>query len=398
MRPSSSASPDPGLFDEILARGPVRAATSDQRLLSHLLATEAALATVQSDLDLVPYPAATAIVAACQPGRYDVAGLAVAAAGSGNPVVPLVDAIRAQVGGDHANYVHFGATSQDILDTAGMLVTRDALEPMVDLLGSAAGSAARLAREHRDTPAAGRTLLQHALPTTFGLVAAGWLAGLATARDLLAERLGDVPAVQLGGPVGAWHAYGAAGDDLVTRLAAALGLHRPVLPWHTDRTRIGILAGALGTAAGALGKVARDITLLASSEVGEVREAAVPGGSSAMPHKRNPVAGVAAAACAAQAPGLVATLLAAMAHEHQRAAGAWHAEWRPLRELLRAVGSAAAWLSESLASLVPDPAAMAGHLARLGHTAGLTDPAAHTGAAATLVDLALARYAHGEET
>lgn len=403
MRPSSSTSPDPGspspgLFDEILARGPVRAATSDQRLLYYLLETEAALATVQGDLGLVPPAAVTAIVAACEPDRYDVAELARAAAGSGNPVVPLVSAIRTQVGADHAEFVHFGATSQDILDTAGMMLVRESLMLLIDSLDGSVEAAAGLARAHRDTSMAGRTLLQHALPTTFGLVAAGWLAGLAMASDLLVEQLNDVPAVQLGGPVGTLHSYGGAGNDVVTRLAILLRLNRPVLPWHTDRTRIGILAGTLGTTAGTVSKIARDVTLLASSEVGEVRESAMPGDSSAMPHKRNPVASISAAACAAQAPGLVATLLSAMAHEHQRAAGAWHAEWRPLRELLRAVGSATQWLSECLAGLAVHEPAMAANLAQLGRTAGLADPAAHTGAAGELVDLALARYASREET
>jgi 3-carboxy-cis,cis-muconate cycloisomerase len=396
-RPAEPAAgtPEPGLFDEILARGPVRAVTSDQRLLRYLLEVEAALATVQGAVGLVPPPAVPVIVAACEPDRYDVGALAREAAGSGNPVVPLVRAIRAQVGGEAAQYVHFGATSQDILDTATMMVVRDALMVLVDALDRAAGDAARLARTHRDTPMAGRTLLQHALPTTFGLVAAGWLTALASAGELLLVELDEVPAVQLGGAVGTLDAYGAAGNDLVTRLAATLRLNRPVLPWHTDRTRIGMLAGALGTAAGALGKVARDVSLLAGSEIGEVREAA-PGGSSAMPHKRNPVASVTALACAAQAPGLVSTLLSAMVHEHQRAAGAWHAEWRPLRELLRAAGSAAQWLSECLAGLAVDEQAMAANLAQLGRTAGLADPAGHLGAAGELVDLALARAESGE--
>jgi 3-carboxy-cis,cis-muconate cycloisomerase len=393
MRPSSSRSesaPATGLFDEVTGHGPVRAAVADPAWLRHLLAAEVALAAAQAELGIVPATAATAIAAAGAPDRYDLTALGRAAAGPGNPVLPVVEALRAEVGGAAAEFVHFGTTSQDILDTAAMLVARDALELVRAAVVGAAGSAARLAATHRDTPMAGRTLLQHARPVTFGLTAAGWLAGLGTATGLLA-RARDLPAVQLGGPVGTLEAYGPAGGELVNRFAAGLGLARPALPWHTDRTRIGQLAGVLGTTAGVVGKVARDVTLLASSEVGEVAEGS-PGRSSAMPHKRNPVAAVSALASAAQAPGLVATLLAAMVQEHQRAAGAWQAEWRPLRELLGTVGSAAQWLAECLAGLVVDERQMGVNLARLAHTAGLADPTAHLGAAGELVDRALAAY------
>ena len=232
---------------------------------------------------------------------------------------------------------------------------------------------------------AGRTLLQHAVPVTFGLEAAGWLAALATVAGRLTELRDTRLAVQLGGAAGTLASYGDAGLELVTRYAAEVGLAAPELPWHTDRTRIGELAGALGTAAGAIGKVARDVTLHAQTEVGEVAEAE-PGGSSAMPHKRNPVAAVSAAASAAQAPGLVATLLTAMVQEHQRAAGAWHAEWRPLRELLATTGSAAAWLGQSLAGLTVDEDALAANLARTGDLTG------DAGLAGILVDRAVDRW------
>lgn len=367
----------PGLFDEVLARGPVREAVGDRAWLRALLSTEAALGAAQAELGLIPAAAAAAIAAACDPDRYDVAALARAAAAPGNPVPPLVQALRAEVGADATAFVHFGATSQDILDTAAMLVTRDALAMIREAVRRAANEAARLARTHRDTPQAGRTLLQHALPITFGLTAVTWWDALGAAGAALAGAR-DLPAAQLGGAVGTRHAYGTAGPALVGRFAAELGLATPALAWHTNRVRVGQLAGALGVTAGAIGKVARDVTLLASSEVGEVAEAA-PGGSSAMAHKRNPVASVAALGCASQAPGLVATLLAAMVQEHQRAAGAWHAEWRPLRELLVAVGSAAEWLATCLAELVVDERAMAANLAELARTAGMTDPAATTG-------------------
>jgi 3-carboxy-cis,cis-muconate cycloisomerase len=232
------------------------------------------------------------------------------------------------------------------------------------------------------------------MPTTFGLKAAGWLTGLAQAAGRLAEVRGTRLAVQLGGATGTLAGFGEAGPALVERYAAGLGLAAPALPWHTDRTRVAELTGALATAAGAIGKIARDVTLLAQSEVGEVVEDSTgkAGLSSAMPHKRNPVAAVSALACAAQAPGLAATLYAAMVHEHERAAGAWHAEWRPLRELLTCTGSAAAWLHTSLAGLTVDRDAVATNLARLAATAGLADPLAHLGAAGALVDRALAGW------
>jgi 3-carboxy-cis,cis-muconate cycloisomerase len=391
MRPSSSRSDPVGLFDGVLARGPVREALADHEWLSRMLEVEAALALVQANLGLIPAAAGAAIQTACDPARYEISALAAAAAGPGNPVLPLVEALRAVVGPEHATFVHFGATTQDILDTAAMLGTRDALTLVLGAVDAAAGEAARLARQHRDTAMAGRTLLQHARPTTFGLTAAGWLVALVAVSETLIETL-DVPAVQLGGAVGTLDAYGGAGLDLVAQLAGVLRLTCPVLPWHTDRTRIGALAGSLALAAGAIGKVARDVTLLAGSDLGEVAEAA-PGGSSAMPHKRNPVAAVSALACALQAPGLASTLFSAMVQEHQRAAGGWQAEWRPLRELLVAVGSAAEWLHQCLAGLTVDEAAMAANLARLAGTAGIADPRAGLATAGALVDQALAAHA-----
>jgi 3-carboxy-cis,cis-muconate cycloisomerase len=273
------------------------------------------------------------------------------AAAVGNPAAPLVRALRAEVGGAAAADVHRGATSQDVVDTAAMLVARRAVNAVLDDVRGAADAAAALAREHRATVMAGRTLLQHAVPVTFGLKAAGWLVALedsaARLRAVRDERL----AVQLGGAAGTLAALGDAGLDVLARFAREVGLAEPVLPWHTARTRIAELATALGETCGAMAKVAGDVVLLSQTEVGEVREGGEHGGSSTMPHKRNPVAAVSALAGARQAPGLVATLLAAMEHEHERAAGAWHAEWAPLRDLLRSTGSAAAWLRDCLEHL-----------------------------------------------
>ncbi|MCA1846658.1 MAG: hypothetical protein LC792_26375 [Actinobacteria bacterium] len=214
-----------------------------------------------------------------------------------------------------------------------------------------------MAIDHRQTVIAGRTLLQQALPTTFGAKAAGWLSGLDDAADLLASVRKRRLSVQLGGGAGTLAALHPHGRQVVELLAEDLRLGVPEMPWHTNRFRIAVLAGALGVAAAALAKPARDVTLLAQTEVGEVREG-VPGrgGSSAMPHKRNPIAAIMTLSTSAQAPGLVATILTAAAgHEHERAAGAWHAEWLPLRELFTAVGSAAAWLADCLTYLEVDP-------------------------------------------
>jgi 3-carboxy-cis,cis-muconate cycloisomerase len=401
MKPSSSSSD--GLFAGVLGAGAVRAAVADDAWLRALLDAEAALARAAARVGLIPAADASAIAEACAGLAPDVAAIGREAAASGTPVVPLVRLLRAALPDSAARAVHLGATSQDIVDTAAMLVAQRALSPLVADLAAAAESAAGLAERHRDTPVAGRTLLQQALPTTFGLVAAGWLTGLDRARRRLADVRAHGLAVQLGGAVGTLAAYrdggaasaggpgdttrdggvasaggpaaaggGAAASErgetadpgiaMVAAFAAELGLAEPALPWHTERTRIADLAGALGAAAGAIAKVARDITLYAQTEVGEVAEGGSEGGSSTMPHKHNPIRAISAAAAAAQAPGLVAALLAAMPHEHQRAAGAWHAEWLPLRALLETTGSAAVQLRQSLAGLRVDAGRMRANL------------------------------------
>jgi 3-carboxy-cis,cis-muconate cycloisomerase len=357
----------------VLARGRVAAETSDRAWLQAMLDVEAALARAQARAGLLSADDAHAIAAACDAGRYDAGAIGAEAVRSGNPVVPLVAALTDAVEGRAAGQVHRGATSQDILDSAAMLVARRAVVPLIDDLDAAAGAAARLAGEHRETVMAGRTLLQQALPVTFGLKAATWLTGL----DEIAARLDEVRrtrlAVQFGGAAGTLASLGDAGPAVLAHLADDLGLAEPVLAWHTIRTRPADLAGALGAAAGVISKVGRDVVLLAQTEVGEVREG-VPGrgGSSTLPHKNNPVAAISAVAAAMRAPGLVAALLGAMAHEHERAAGPWHAEWRPFTELLVATGSAAAWLRDCLEHLEADPARMRANL-ELTHGALLAE-------------------------
>jgi 3-carboxy-cis,cis-muconate cycloisomerase len=343
---------DGGLFDAVLARGGAREAVADEAWLQAMLQVEAALARACGEAGVIAASHAEAIAGACRAELFDVAAIGAEAANVGNPAEPLVRALRAQVGGAAAEDVHRGATSQDIVDSAAMLVARRALEPALADLHGAADAAARLAAEHRDTVMIGRTLMQHAVAVTFGLKAAGWLVAL----DESIERLREVRlAAQLGGAAGTLAALGDAGPAVLGRFARELGLDEPVLPWHTDRTRIAELAGALGEACGAVAKVAGDVVLLAQTEVGEVREGVEGrGGSSAMAHKRNPVAAISARAAARQAPGLVATLLAAMEQEHERAAGAWHSEWPALRALLGFTGSAAAWLRDCLENLEVD--------------------------------------------
>jgi 3-carboxy-cis,cis-muconate cycloisomerase len=382
-----AAAPGGGLFDAVLARGPVRSTVDDEAWLRALLEVEAALAAALAGAGVIPPGAGTAIAEVCGSIRLSVAALGAAAAASGNPVVPLVRELRAALPADLAGAVHLGATSQDILDSAAMLLAHRALGPLLADLAAAAELAAGLAAAHRDTPMAGRTLLQQALPTTFGLKAATWMVGLDATGARLAAVRANLPA-QFGGATGTWAGLGspAAGAEVARRFAAGLGLAEPVLPWHTIRTPIAELAGALGGVAGVTGKVAGDLILLAQNEVAEVAEDA-PGDSSAMAHKRNPVAAISAVAGAAQAPGLVATLLAAMAHEHERAAGAWHAEWRPLRELLVSTGSAVSWLRSGLTGLRVDTATMRTNLAGLLHILGTST--IDTGAAGEMVDRAL---------
>jgi 3-carboxy-cis,cis-muconate cycloisomerase len=351
-----------GLFDGVLARGAVREEVRDRAWLQAMLDFEAGLARAQARAGLVTSDDAAAIGRACRADDFDAADLLPTAASTGTPVDGLVRALTAAVGGAAAGQVHRGATSQDVLDTAAMLVSRRALRHLVVDLAGAADAAAALAARHRATPMAGRTLLQQALPITFGLEAAGWMAGLDDSIERLVAVTGRL-AVQLGGAAGTLASLGDAGPQVLTYLAEELELAAPVLPWHTVRTRVAELAGALGEAAGAIGKPARDLALLAQTEVAEVREGGPRrGGSSAMPHKRNPVAAVSAAACAARAPGLVGSLLASMVQEHQRAVGAWHAEWRPLAELLESVGAAAAWLRDALEHLEVDAARMRANL------------------------------------
>jgi 3-carboxy-cis,cis-muconate cycloisomerase len=382
-----------GLFSALFSRGGVTA--GDAAWLQAMLDAEAALARALEQAGLVPAGAGAAVTEQAVAGRFDAAQLGARAALTGNPVPALVEALTAQVPAFARPAVHQGATSQDILDTAAMLLARRAAAVIEADLAAAAAAAARLAAEHAGTVMAGRTLLQQAVPVTFGLVAAGWLTAVDEARGRLAAVRRGRLAAQLGGAAGTLASLGPAGPGVARLFAAELGLPAPVLPWHTDRLRVIELAAALAGVCAALGKMARDVTLLAQSEVGEVSEGDPPdgvaGGSSAMPHKRNPVAAVVILGCTRRAPGLLAGLAAAAEQEHQRAAGAWHAEWEPLADLLRLTGSAASWAAALLAGLHVDAGRMAANLAAARglpmaeHLTAVLAPALGRGAAHDLV-------------
>ncbi|MGV9622343.1 3-carboxy-cis,cis-muconate cycloisomerase [Streptomyces tendae] len=377
---TSPAVPDPAGSDtdagtSLLAPGwtgsPAASATGDRAYLRALLDAEAALTRAQAALGLAPAEAADAVgAAAADPAAFDAHSLAERARGGGNPVIPLVADLTRAVGETYGPYVHRGATSQDILDTATMLVAARTLDLLLPDLARTEGALARLAAEHRDTPMPGRTLTQHAVPTVFGLKAAGWRALVLDARDRITAVRDALP-VQLGGAAGTLAAFGSYGATdpvaLPTAYAGELGLRAPVLPWHTLRTPIADLAGALAVTAGALGKIAVDVLTLSRTEIGEVAEGS-GGGSSAMPHKANPVRSTLIAAAARRAPQLAATLYGSLAAEDERPAGAWHAEWEPLRDLLRLAGGAARDAAELAEGLRVRPDVMRAHL---GLTHGL---------------------------
>jgi 3-carboxy-cis,cis-muconate cycloisomerase len=334
-----------------------REAVSDRAWLRAMLAFEQALANATARAGVIPAESAAAIAGSCRVELYDIDQLCEQGRKVGAPAEPLVRALRAQVGGDAAHDVHHGATSQDVLDTAAMLVARNARAVIEAELDGAAGACARLADEYRSTPMAARTLLQQAVPTTFGLKAAGWLLAVADARESL--RRVRLP-VQLGGAAGTLAALGDHGPEVLSLLAAELGLDEPVLPWHIHRGPVTRLAAALTGAATACAKIGLDVVLLAQTEVGEVAEPA-GGGSSTMPQKNNPVRSTLARACARGVHANVAVLTGGE-HELERAAGAWHAEWTALSEALALTAGAAGAMRECLEGLRVFPERMRANL------------------------------------
>jgi 3-carboxy-cis,cis-muconate cycloisomerase len=322
---------------------------SDTARLQAMLDAEAALAEAEAAVGIIPSAAAQLIGAACRAELFDLEALGRAAVDGGNLAIPLVKALTVSVAerdAEAARWVHWGATSQDIIDTGLVLQVRAAL-PAIDAdLSALSDALAGLAERYADTPLSGRTLMQQAVPTTLGMKAAGWLAGVEHSRTRLTEAGNAALTLQFGGAAGTLAALKDKGPAVAAAMAQRLGLALPDTPWHTQRGRIADLGCALALVLGSLGKFARDLALMAQTEIGEFSEDSGhgKGGSSAMPHKANPVGCARILAAARRAPGTAATLLAAMDQEHERALGGWHAEWQALPELfsLAAMASAAA--------------------------------------------------------
>ena len=355
-------------IDALFSTPAMSAAFSSEAHVHYMLAFEAALARVEAHIGILPQEAAESIAEQCKVELFDVVALYREAAVAGTPAIPLVRMLTAQIEGDAKKFVHWGATSQDVIDTAMMLQMRDGIDLLIDGLMAVCAACATLAEQHRHTLMVGRTLLQQALPITFGLKAARWLALATRQVRALREHRQRTLAVQLGGAAGTLAALGDNGLRVVELLAGELGLPAPDLPWHTERDRIAGIAATLGVLAGAMAKIASDIVLLAQTEVGEITEGAAPGkgGSSAMPQKHNPVDAIGALASARLAIGLVPVMLSAMAQEHERAAGGWQAEWTALPNLFRFTASAVEHVRGAVSGLQIDTARMSANLALTG--------------------------------
>jgi 3-carboxy-cis,cis-muconate cycloisomerase len=341
------ASPDRAgsdLLSPIFASEAMRAAFSDRALLQAMLDFEAALARAEARTGVIPDSAVRPICDACRADLYDIAAIGRAAALAGNPAIPLVKALNAAVREDARAWVHWGGTSQDVIDNALVLLMRQGLRLLLGDVRAAMTALAATTEGHRATPMAGRTWLQQALPVTFGFKTAGWLAALCAASSGLRRAISDDLALQFGGAAGTLAALGGDGLKVRQALAEELTLAEPAIAWHADRTRFAAIACALGTLSGTLSKIATDVLLLMQTEVGEAFEPAASGkgGSSTMPHKRNPVGAAAIRANHRRIAGLTSTMLMAMEGEHERGAGGWSAEWETLRELFCLAGGSAA--------------------------------------------------------
>lgn len=361
------------LLGPLFAPGEIRAVFSDQACLQGMLDFEAALARAAARTGVIPRKAAASIAACCRADRLDVEALAKAAPNGGNLAIPLVKQLTALVAKENAEaarFVHWGATSQDAIDTGLVLQLRAAL-PLIEAdLKRLSAALAALAKKHRKTTQVGRTWLQQALPVTFGLKVAGWLDGIERQRARLNETKARLLVVQFGGAAGTLAALGPKGLQVAEALAKELKLGLPETPWHGQRDRFAEAATVFGLIVGSLGKIARDVSLMMQTEIGEVLEPAGEGrgGSSTMPHKRNPVACAAVLAAASRAPGLVATMLTAMAPEHERGLGVWQAEWVALPELAILAGGAVRAMADTMEGLEVNAGRMAENL---GRTRGL---------------------------
>jgi 3-carboxy-cis,cis-muconate cycloisomerase len=365
---STSLSP---LLAPMLSSAAMRAVCDDAACLQNMLNFEAALARAEAATGVIPQSAAGPIAAACRAESFDLAALADASTRSGNLAIPLVKALTsnvAQQNADAARYVHWGATSQDVIDTATMLTLRAAIEILLGDIDRAVAGFAKLARQHRDTAVVARTWLQHALPMPFGLKLAEYAAALHRSRKRLQRLRTEALALQFGGAAGTLAALGDNGLAVAERLAQELRLPLPDAPWHTHRDRIAEAASVFAIIAGTCGKIARDVSLMMQTDVGEAFEPSGEGrgGSSTMPHKRNPVAAASALGAATMAPNLAATILAAQVQDHERSAGPWHAEWPTLPTLLLVTSGALAAIVDIAEGLEVDTARMRANLDATG--------------------------------
>lgn len=334
---------------------------SDRVRLQRMLDFEAALARAEAGIGIVPQAAIKLITRHCDARAFDLDAIGEAARMAGNPAIPMVKLLTAAVKADDAEaarWVHWGATSQDAIDTGLVLQLRDALGLIDDGCAALIEVLAKLADEHRGTLMAGRTWLQQAVPVTFGLKCAGWLDALLRERQRIAELRPRLLVLQFGGAAGTLASLGDRGVDVAQALAEELGLVLPATPWHTARDRIAEAGSVIGLLAGSLGKIARDLALMMQTEVAEAFEPAAEGkgGSSTMPHKRNPVGCSVVLANALRVPGLIATLFSALPQEHERGLGNWPAEWETLPEIFRLTAGSLAALTPTLAGLEVDTA------------------------------------------
>jgi 3-carboxy-cis,cis-muconate cycloisomerase len=365
---STSLSP---LLAPMLSSAAMRAVCDDVACLQNMLDFEAALARAEAATGVIPASAAGAIGKACKAEAFDLAGLAEAATRSGNLAIPLVKALTAAVASadaEAARYVHWGATSQDVIDSAAMLTLRAAIEALLSDIDRAIAGFAKLARKQRDTPMVARTWLQHALPMPFGLKLAEYAAALHRSRVRLLRLRNEGLALQFGGAAGTLAALGDNGLMVAEQLAQELQLPLPEAPWHSHRDRIAEAASVLAIVAGTCGKIARDVQLMMQTDVAEAFEPSGEGrgGSSTMPHKRNPVAAATALAAATMAPSLAATIFAAQVQDHERSAGPWHAEWPTLPTLLLVTSGALAAIVDIAEGLEVDAVRMRANLDATG--------------------------------
>lgn len=355
------------LLDAYFTAADMREVFSDHGHLQGMLDFEAALARAGARCGVIPETAVAPIEAACRAEFYDLDVLAQAITTAGNSAIPLVKALGKRVANadpEAERYVHLGATSQDAMDTGLVLQIRRGVELLERDLARLGDLLAEQAERHAELAMPGRTWLQHATPITLGMKIAGWLGAVTRHRQRLQELKPRLLSLQFGGASGSLAALGEHAWPVSQALAEELGLQLPEQPWHTQRDRLVEFGTWLGLVAGSLGKLGRDLSLLMQTDVGEVFEPSAPGkgGSSTMPHKRNPVGCAVMIAAATRAPGLVSTLLSAMPQEHERSLGLWHAEWETLPELCCVVSGALQQALTVVAGLEVDPARMQGNL------------------------------------